>query len=209
MFSEIRKKRMQKWENVVISNFVESFENCNWKQFHLREVKKAQHGNFIEVIPAKHILKIANDLLKQKEIDFSISGKCILVHKTQTTITHVNIATKCQRTLHTLHDNDLIFIKEPNEEEQQTIDSFYDVPKFFVKKEKVKPKELPSNPKPPPKEREDPLRSWCQKFLNEYSENKNVDQSLETVPHYKPSQNQILKLQKKREKELLKWGNQF
>ena len=56
---------------------------------------------------------------------------------------------------------------------------------------------------------QDPLKVWCKQFLREYSQNDTVNEAIERVPSYKPTQTQIKSLQKKREKDLLKWGSQF
>ena len=55
----------------------------------------------------------------------------------------------------------------------------------------------------------DPLRSWCEQFLDEYSKNESVDKSIENIPSYKPTKTQLTKFQKQRENDLLQWSNQF
>ena len=183
MFAEIHKKRMEKWENVVTESLLESFKNEGWENVYFDEINETDFGKNIDIIKISDIYSMARRMINNKSVNREIKPGRVLKNKVN------NI----------LH----IYDYENKKRIRQKVGTEYDLVflKTIIRKRRGWKK----------KTDEDPLRAWCQQFLKSYSneEPETINSAIENVPEYKPTQSQIQKLQKKREKELLKWGSQF
>ena len=183
MFSNIYKKRMEKWENVVIETLLESFKNDDWENVYLNELTDNDIGKYIQIIPASDIFNMARRIIDNESVNTNFNSTFVLDSIKQnkklvlSTSSH-KPSPKKQTKLFTKtvsNDSDLIFIKDV------------------------------------PAKDEDPLKLWCKKFLKEYSHNDSVDKTIETIPTYNPTptEKRMYTLQKKRQQELLSWGSHF
>ena len=187
MFAEIHKKRIEKWEGHVIQHFLDSFQKYNWENVYLNEITEDDYGKYIEVIPAIDIISMTRRLIRNKPINRSIQTRNSLIKKVNSTL-HIqpNNVNKKPFKLFVSNELDLVFLRQTkykkNEKQHENEKTEKDV---------------------------DPLRMWCQEFLKDYESSCDVDKSMESIPDYKPTNNQIKKLQKQREKDLLTWGSNF
>ena len=184
MFAEIYKKRMEKWEQVVVESLLESFKNEGWENVYFDEISDDDIGKNIDIIKLGDIYWMARMMINNKKVDREINSYCVLKEKRNNTL-HIYDYTrkrKIKQKIGTEHD--LVFLK-----------------KIIRERRGWKKRE----------EDDDPLKAWCKQFLQSYSndEPESIDSAIENVPEYKPTQSQIQKLQKKRDKELLKWGSNF
>lgn len=205
MFADLYIKRIEKWEKQVVNHLIDSFEESGWENVLPEELILQDYGKFISVIKASTIFNLAQNILKKKQIDYPSLTSYTLYKKAKKYIVIKSTKDDTLTKIHTTNGVDLIFVKD-NPDVQGLIKSIKeknpmsDEPIVLKSNKVVKPRQ-------PPKEKEDPLRTWCQSFLNEYSNNNSIEKTFENVPDYKPSQSQIQKLQNKRDKDLLSWGN--
>ena len=203
MFADLYIKRIEKWEKQVVNHLIDSFEESGWENVLPEELILQDSGKYISVIKASTIFNLAQNILKKKQINYPSFTSYTLYKKAKKYIVIKSTKDDKLIKIHTTNGVDLIFVKD-NPDVQGLIKSIKeknpmsDDPIVLKSNKLIKSK---------PKEKEDPLRTWCQSFLNEYSNNNSVERSIENVPDYKPSNSQIQKLQNKRDKDLLNWGN--
>ena len=106
----------------------------------------------------------------------------------------INYTIKTQKTIRSVKGN-TITVYDSHTKKTTTYTISHDDDLIFVKEAVTKSS--------------DPLKTWCQQFLKEYAQNDSVNDSIDKIPSYKPTQSQLQKLQRKREKDLLTWGSQF
>ena len=185
MFAEIQKRRIEKWETHVIQHFLDSFQKYDWENVYLNEITENDYGKYVEVIAACDIIHMTRKLIRNKPINHPIRTRNSLVKKVNNTL-HIQPDNPKKKSFKLFVSNelDLVFLRQT---------------KYKRNVQQNEPKEKDA----------DPLRMWCQEFLKDFESSNNVDKSIETIPEYKPTNNQIKKLQKQREKDLLKWGSNF
>lgn len=191
MFGNIYKQRVNKWEEIVTESILDSFQNNGWENVYFNQINESDYEKSIQIIKLADVFTMARKMIRKSKVNKPIYTTQILTQKTETHIRIYDTRKKKECSFKVSNENDLIFLKERDDKE--------------VAVEKI----LKNTAPPKPNKDTDPLRSWCQDFLKEYSTNGSVNDSLNHVPAYKPTQSQITKLQKKREKELLQWGSQF
>lgn len=180
MFADIYARRIDKCEKAVVDDLLNSFENNEWDNVYVDEITKDDYGSYIQIVKACDIHKMARNMVDTSNMYKNVNSNFILNKKHTASIQLINLKTKRKTNFKIMNDVDLIFLKRRTLQPSDVI--------------KVK---------------NDPLRSWCNQFLDSYATTESVDESMESTPSYKPTQSQITKLQNKRNRDLMNWGSNF
>ena len=193
MFADVYKRKMEKWEKIVTQSVLNAYQDDGWENVYVNEIVESDYNKYIAIVRLNEIFGMARKMLNNQKFHKPIHTLFLLESKADDNFELYTIKTGQTRTLKVVSDNDLIFLKE--------------CPDDTIRQKAHKPHKPHRTPKS--QTSEDPLRTWCQQFLREYAQNGSVDESIEHTPSYTPSQSQLTKLQKKREKDLLQWGSNF
>ena len=86
MFSNIYKKRMKKWENVVIETLLESFKNDDWENVYLNELTDNDIGKYIQIIHASDIFNMARRIIDNETVNTNFNSTFILDFQLKTVL---------------------------------------------------------------------------------------------------------------------------
>ena len=179
MFSNIYKKRMEKWQNVVIETLLESFKNDDWENVYLNELTNNDIGKYIQVIHASDIFNMARRIINNESVNTNFNSVFILnsIDSNKLVLSLPSSSKKKLKLMTKIvsNDSDLIFIKDVPAKDEDPL-------KLWCKK-------------------------FLKEYSNNDSVDETIENIPTYNPT--PLQKRMYTLQKKRQQELLSWGSHF
>ena len=179
MFSNIYKKRMKKWENVVIETLLESFKHDDWENVYLNELTDNDIGKYIQVIHASDIFNMARRIIDNQTVNTNFNSTFILNSiKPDKKLVLSESSPKKQAkdvTKTVSNESDLIFIKCVPDKDEDPL-------KLWCKK-------------------------FLKEYSHNDNVDKTIENIPTYNPT--STQKRMYTIQKKRQQELLSWGSQF